>query len=136
MSWNAYLVDDRGHTEGDWNYTHNCNHMAHIAAEEAGIVFPADTAPCYALPKAADGRLTYYPDGKGTISWWKHLDGMSGPDGAAYLDQIIRGLEADPERFRAKNPSNGWGDYDTFLKVLTEMRDAVPEWPTEWSVNG
>jgi hypothetical protein len=34
------------------------------------------------------------------------------------------------------SPSNGWGDYDGFVKVLTSMRDAVPEWPTTWRVNG
>jgi hypothetical protein len=27
VSWDATLIDDRGHVEGDWNYTHNCNRM-------------------------------------------------------------------------------------------------------------
>lgn len=139
MSWNAHLVDDRGHTEGDWNYTHNCNGMANIAAEEAGVDIPIDTTECWALPAKPGGAfgLTHYPTGTGDrLSWWRHLDGMSGPEGASFLDKIIRGLEADPDRFRAKNPENGWGDFDSFLKTLTEMRNAVPEWPTKWSVNG
>ena len=31
MSWDAFLIDDRGHVEGDWNYTHNINKMVHEA---------------------------------------------------------------------------------------------------------
>jgi hypothetical protein len=54
----------------------------------------------------------------------------------AFLDRIITGLEADPTRFRAMNPDNGWGNYDQFLALLKKMRDAIPEWPTVWSVSG
>lgn len=97
MSWDAYLTDDRGHSEGDWNY---------------------------------------HPDGHGTVAWWEHLDGMTGPEGAAYLDVIVRGLEADPARFRQMNPPNGWGNYDDLLELLRKMRGAVPEWPTTWSASG
>jgi hypothetical protein len=28
MSWDATLIDDRGHVEIDINYTYNCNGMA------------------------------------------------------------------------------------------------------------
>ena len=69
-------------------------------------------------------------------SWWTYLDGMEGPQGAALLDRIVRGLEGDPGRFRVMNPENGWGDYDSFLAVLRDMRKSVPEWPTTWSVSG
>lgn len=136
MSWDAWLTDDRGHSEGSWNYTHNTNCMAKIAAEEAGVQFPADTRECWAAPCGPDGSLTHYPHGKGTVSWWDHLDGMSGPDGAAYLHVIVRELERCPDRYRALNPPNGWGDYDGLLKTLTDMRDAVPEWPTQWATSG
>lgn len=122
MSWDATLKDDRGHIEGDWNFTHNTNGMIaaalHIQTGEA-------VAMC-------DGPL-------GPVigpAWWKLLDGKSGPDGAALLDRIIRGLEADPDLYRAMNPDNGWGDYDRLVKVLTDMRDAVPEWPTQWETSG
>lgn len=137
MSWDAYLTCDCcGSTVIDQNFTHNCNGMAATAAEEAGVVFPPDTRPCWALPATPDGKLTHYPNGRGTISWWKHLDGMSGPEGGAYLAAIIKQLEADPARYRAMNPANGWGDYDNLLTVLTRMRDAVPECRSTWSVHG
>ncbi len=120
MSWDAYLTDDRGHGEGQWNYTHNCNGMANAVIYDG-------------YEQQAVFAEVFKPNRE---SWWKVLDGKSGPDGAAFLDRIIRGLEADPERFRAMNPDNGWGDYDSLVKVLTEMRNAVPEWPTSWTVNG
>lgn len=136
MSWDAHLEDDRGHVEGDWNYTHNTSCMFYAVIREAGIDLPHDPTPCWSLPRTDDGKLTHYPNGRGSISWWKHLDGMSGPEGAAYLNTIIVGMEADPERFRAMNPENGWGDYDSVLDVLREMRAAVPEWPTTWHASG
>src|SRR5688572_13860735 len=111
MSWDISLHDDRGHTDGSWNYTHNCNGMANTVLAERGV------------------------DDPGT-AWWKRLVGVDGPTGAALLHEIITGLEADPERFRAMNPPNGWGDYDSFVATLKEMRDRVPEWPTEWSAHG
>jgi len=56
--------------------------------------------------------------------WWDSLDGLSGAEGSALLGKIITGLESDPERFRAMNPENGWGDYDSLLGVLREMKRA------------
>lgn len=120
MSWNAYLTDDRGHTEGDWNYTHNCNGMANAVLYDG-----YEPQPVFAE--------VFQPKRE---SWWKVLDGMTGPEGAALLDRIIKGIDADRPRFEAMNPDNGWGDVDSFVKVLTEMRDAVPEWPTTWAVHG
>lgn len=109
MGWDAHLeCQTCGSTLGDWNYTHNTSRMVY----ESGAV-----------------------DGKPSVSWWAALEGMEGPDGAAFLDGIIRALDADPERFIALNPPNGWGDYE-FLGVLRSMRAAVPEFPTKWWAAG
>lgn len=122
MSWDAYLIDDRGHTEGEWNYTHNTNRM--IAA-----AYEAQTATGTEESGGPLGRAI-------GPAWWHRLNGTTGPVGAAYLDDIIAGLEADPARYESMNPENGWGDYRQLLGVLREMRAAVPEWPTEWEVSG
>lgn len=135
MSWDAYLIDDRGHEEGDWNYTFNTSPMANAALDESGFVRPPSTRACSGLPMV-DGHLTHYPNGHGQLTWWDCLNGLSGPEGAALLHRIITGINADLPRFRGMNPENGWGDADSFVKILTDMRDAVPEWPTTWSVNG
>lgn len=109
MSWDAYLNDDRGHEEGSWNFTHNCNGMIRHALHIAG-----------------------HPDG----IWWDGFNGLSGPEGAAILNDVIRVLELNPEVYDAMNPENGWGSRETLVKVLTEMKNAVPEWPTVWSISG
>jgi hypothetical protein len=124
VSWDAWLTDDRGHPEGDWNYTHNCNGMANAVLYEDW-----DEA-------TTTWNEVFHPS-PDKPSWWRVLNGMSGHDGAMVLTRIIKGLEAEPARFRAMNPDNGWGDYDSFLKVLTDMRDRVPEnWPSVWGTSG
>lgn len=125
MSWDATLTDDRGHTEGDWNYTHNCNGMIEATLTDDEVT--ATGQPFW----AALGNTTM---GRG--AWWDLLNGRTGPEGAQLLDRIISGLEADPARFRAMDPPNGWGSYDTLLDVLRDMRARVPEWPTTWTVSG
>ena len=62
---------------------------------------------------------------------------VSGADGAKLLARIVDGLRAEPDRFRALNPANGWGNYDDFVSLLEERRAAVPAGPTGcWSVIG
>lgn len=69
--------------------------------------------------------------------WLDRLHGASREDGVALLDAIIEGLEADPERFRAMNPPNGWGSYDSLLRILQVMRDQAAniETASTWSVS-
>jgi hypothetical protein len=122
MSWAASLIDDRGHCEGEWNYTHNCNNMIAAAYEAHTGVGTEQTS---GVLGAAIGAC-----------WWDRLDGATGQDGRRYLADIISGLEADPARYRAMNPENGWGSYDTLLERLQEMRDRVPDWPCTWRVSG
>lgn len=38
-------------------------------------------------------------------------------------------LEADPAKFRAFNPSNGWGDYEGLVDFVTEYLAACERWP-------
>lgn len=100
----------------DWNYTHNVAPMIYRALEGAGI-------------ELAPGE-----------SWWQRLSGMDGPEGRDYLAAIITRLEADPDRFRAMNPPNGWGCYDGpngVLPVLRRMRDSVPHGEASaWHASG
>lgn len=122
MSWTAYLTDDRGHEEGDWNYTHNTNRMIAQALEDCEV---EQVPECGGSLGKAIGP-----------AWWYRLDGATGPDGAKYLDAIVSSLESRPEKYRAMNPDNGWGSYDSLLGVLREMRDRVPDGPTTWRAHG
>lgn len=113
MSWDADLSCSHGALLGSWNYTHNTNPMVNHALE-------------HALDAAA-------PE-----SWWKRLDGMSGAEGHFLLRCIVEQLEADADHYRAMNPENGWGDYDSLVKVLSDMRDqcATETDDTKWEVSG
>lgn len=124
MSWDATLVDDRGHVEGDWNYTHNCNGMIAAALTDLGCVNGHAVPDNHPIWKAIGAP------------WWHRIDGAPGPVGAEFLHALVGQLESDPMKYEAMNPENGWGSYDTLLTVLREMRDAVPEWPTKWSISG
>lgn len=125
MSWDAYLKDvciTCGHSEncGTWNYTHNCNNMISEVVKELG----------YELERH------WLIDHMGE-SWFHVLDGLTGKDGSAFLAKIIEGLEANPERFQAMNPDNGWGSYETLLPVLRAMRNEGLKNPAaSWRVNG
>jgi hypothetical protein len=41
----------------------------------------------------------------------------------------VKLMEDDPNRFKALNPKNGWGDYDTFLEWLRKYLVACIENP-------
>ena len=113
MSWDAWLIDDRGHIEAEFNYTHNTNAMVNAAVSNSDYTIDPTSG-----------------------SWWRLLDGMEGPVGAKFLHTIIVELESNPSHYRTYDPSNGWGDYDSLLGVLKEMRTCVPEWPCTWKVTG
>lgn len=119
MSWDADF-DGRS-----WNYTHNTNRMIAAAYE------------------AATGEGT--ANGSGVLgpvigpAWWDRLNGLTGREGAALLALITDALEADPERYRAMNPENGWGSYDSLLSILREMQAAGESACCDerrWSVSG
>lgn len=113
MSWDCDLdlhltVDgnDIYHSCGSWNYTYNTSPMIYDAL---GM---------------KDG------------SWRELIEGKGGAEGAEVFARIVAGLEAAPEKYRAMNPENGWGNYDDLLGVMREMRDAGRKWPSaKWSTS-
>jgi hypothetical protein len=126
MSWDASLTCDCcGHEVGDWNYTHNTNRMIAAARESLGHVDAHDLGSTHPIMKAIGPP------------WYQVLNGMSGADGAWFLNEIVTALEDDPPRYRAMNPENGWGSYDSLLDVLRQMRDrSTTENPMTWRCSG
>lgn len=45
------------------------------------------------------------------------------------LTKAVEQLRADPEKFIALNPKNGWGSYDTFLPWIEKILAACQEHP-------
>jgi hypothetical protein len=98
---------------GDWNYTHNTSRMIYRVLD-----------------------TVRWPRGENE-SWWALLNGMSGEEGARFLGVIVGGLMEAPELFRSMNPENGWGDYDSLLRTLEEMRQMSAATPVaEWWADG
>jgi len=81
------------------NITHNLNHMA----SEAGIY------KCLWRPDENDIEV------------------------AAQLIELLKEglalLESDPERFKALNPSNGWGTYEGLVAFVRDYLDACMRYP-------
>ena len=48
------------------------------------------------------------------------------------IEPLTRGLAAlvnDPEKFKALNPKNGWGDYDGLVKFVADYLEACKKYP-------
>lgn len=50
-------------------------------------------------------------------------DGVSAETVANRCDMILEAFAADPEKFRAMNPANGWGSFDGARSFITTIRD-------------
>lgn len=109
MSYDVYLLKGET-TVGWWNYTSNIAPMLNMALESV---------------------IAFTP---GAERWHDLLHGCQLESGRELLGVAVRSLESDPERYRAMNPANGWGDYDSLLGVLREMRDFVAEQDVTWNV--
>ena len=103
MSLDVYLTIDAGGPDPvelfSANYTHNCNKMADVAGLYGIVWRPEENC----IVTASD---------------------LISP-----LETGIAAMEADPEKFRALNPDNGWGSYDTFIPWLRRYLDACRKFP-------
>lgn len=55
---------------------------------------------------------------------WDMIEGKAGAEALPELTRLIQTMQSDPSTFRGLNPPNGWGDYDSFLEMLREFREA------------
>lgn len=66
----------------------------------------------------------------GLPEWPYEVDGWSARKLGRRLQSVLRALDADPGRFRAMNPPNGWGDYEGLLRVLYRVQSACAMFPS------
>jgi hypothetical protein len=114
MSWDAdfhVTVDNQDIILCNWNHTHNTNKMIEAATE--------DTKHYYKLNNK---------------NWW---DMIQSRNGAAYLHELLFALEQNPTKYRAMNPRNGWGNYDSLLPTFRKMAAKATLFPSgHWNING
>lgn len=68
------------------------------------------------------------------FNWVYDLDGKLVADTVDNFKMMLSNLKADPERFRAMNPVNGWGSYDSLVelwekKILPTVIDVAEKIP-------
>lgn len=49
------------------------------------------------------------------------LCGMNASDAVPHLRKAIAAMEDEPNKYRAMNPENGWGNYEGALSYLRKM---------------
>jgi hypothetical protein len=54
----------------------------------------------------------------------KDLEGMTGAEAEPILVGAVTAMIADPPKFKALNPPNGWGDYEGGKSTLEWMLEA------------
>ena len=99
MSLDVYLEGEDGMAAWEANVTHNLNKMADAAGIYEILWRPEEVAIVRAL------------------------------DLIEKLEAGIAAMKADPAKFKAFNPKNGWGDYDGFVRWCEEYLAACRNFP-------
>ena len=94
-----------------------------------------DRAPCDSCGRSdergAEVNITYNLSSmlrEAGFCGWSSLVGMKAREAGDHLVAVLDGMTADPEKWRAMNPENGWGDYDRCLQVrLREFAEKCRE---------
>lgn len=58
------------------------------------------------------------------------LDGKQCREALPLLVAAVERMQAEPEKYRAMNPKNGWGNYEGALETLVKLREACERYPT------
>jgi len=57
------------------------------------------------------------------------LDGMLASEALPLVRKALDVMAAEPDRFKAMNPPNGWGSYDNAVEFLRWLHDACMDHP-------
>lgn len=112
------------------NITHNLGKMAgeagiYYALWHPGELLDLTTA---ALIRAAEAIGNYH-DAGGVYELERALPTPHARDLIAPLATGLALLESDPERFKAFNPANRWGDYSGLVRFVRDYLAACKEYP-------
>jgi hypothetical protein len=57
------------------------------------------------------------------------LQGLTAQEAIERITDALRKLEADPKKYKAMNPANGWGSYEGAMMFLQDIRSACMRHP-------
>lgn len=78
--------------------------------------------------RSAELNITYNLSGmlhEAGFKGWRWCVGKRAQKVGRHILAVLDGMQTDPERWRAMNPPNGWGKFDTCLQVR------IREWAEE-----
>lgn len=98
MSYDVELTIQTG--PGQWATVADCGNMTSNVGSMYRLVLPATEKRRAGLPG---------------------LMGLRADVAAPLLRAALQAMEADPDRFRALEPANGWGNYESALRYLSTI---------------
>lgn len=136
MSYDIYLISPQRYeheTNGEcrWDQEHEC---PGVSLEVGNITYNIGGMWHDALGFAGS---TEHPV-KEIMGWGESngrfgihaFEGAPGVEAAGPLMEAVRRMEADPDRYRAMNPENGWGNADGAREFLRRLANMAAECPT------
>lgn len=60
---------------------------------------------------------------------WKFINGMVAGEALPDIKDAIKHMEKHPDKFKAMNPKNGWGDYEGALQYLKDLANYCEQNP-------
>lgn len=66
----------------------------------------------------------------GFEQWPYELNGMACRQFCSKLADALHEMRRTPDRYRAMDPENGWGDFDSLRTQLTKIHDTFDRYPS------
>lgn len=121
---------DDGGEVFDANITHNLNRMAGAAGIYEALWRPGELLdPEKAARIHEQAKVGNYHEPGGAYELERSLPPVHGSDLIGPLSSGLELLRSDPERFKAFNPENGWGDYDGLVEFVRQYLQACKTYP-------
>src|ERR1051326_392138 len=57
------------------------------------------------------------------------FDGRKAKDCLTFVIDAVAELKANPKKYRAMDPPNGWGSYDSLLPAIVELGELFVQYP-------
>lgn len=112
------------------NITHNLNTMAEKAGLYLALWRPGELLdPATHTKIEEQSALGNYHDTGGVNELERTLPEVKGKDLIEPLEIGLALLKSDPDRFKAFNPANGWGNYEGLVEFVESYLEACKEYP-------
>lgn len=143
MSLDVYLISSQkiSKEKGSGIFVRECSGTREISEEEWEARFPG-TTPVKVSDELEETNEVFSANITHNLSRMAREAGIHGhlwrPDeigitkASELIEPLMEGLnklETHPDRYKAYNPKNGWGDYEGLVSFVSDYLDACREYP-------